>query len=353
MPKHMDSVTQAVLGGAVGHAVLGNKIGRKAAIWGVVLGTLPDLDVLLPYAGEVEAFTYHRGFSHSLIVQLLISPIIVWLLLKLHKNTHQYKKEWFWLVFLCLSTHALLDSFTVYGTQLLWPITEYPFGIANLFIIDPMYTLPLLIGLLIALLPSKNKQSGYKINIAGIILSTMYILWSLGAKFYIDNKVQTQLSAKGITSEHYVSTPAPLSTLLWRIVVVSQDHYYEIYASIFDSPNQISIYKYNDQKELLNQATQFWGVQRLQWFTKGLYAVYPQKEKIVLTDLRMGAECNYVFNFVVGEQTNIGVIEGSYEKITQRPDISEISKVWDRIWDANVSLASRTDNNACPNPRQE
>jgi inner membrane protein len=133
----MDSLTQVALGGAVGYAVLGSKVGRKAIIWGAILGTLPDLDVLLPYAGEVESFTYHRGFSHSLLVHLLASPVIVWLILKLHTTTQQYKKHWFWLVFLCLSTHAALDSFTVYGTQLMWPFTEHPFGVSNLFIIDP------------------------------------------------------------------------------------------------------------------------------------------------------------------------------------------------------------------------
>jgi inner membrane protein len=130
----MDSLTQVVLGGAVGYAVLGNKVGRKAAIYGAILGTLPDLDVFLPYGGEVEAFTYHRGFSHSLLVHLLISPLIVWLITACHQGTAVYKKHWFWLVFLCLSTHAVLDSFTVYGTQLLWPITEYPFAVSNLLL---------------------------------------------------------------------------------------------------------------------------------------------------------------------------------------------------------------------------
>ena len=145
----MDSLTQAVLGGAVGYAVLGSKVGRKAAIYGAILGTLPDLDVFLPYAGEVEAFTYHRGFSHSLLVHLLISPLIVWFITICHQGATQYKKHWFWMIFLCLSTHGILDSFTVYGTQLLWPITEYPFAVSNVFIIDPIYTLPLLIAFIL------------------------------------------------------------------------------------------------------------------------------------------------------------------------------------------------------------
>ena len=133
----MDSLTQAVLGGTVGYAVLGNKVGGKAAIYGALLGTLPDLDVFLPYGGEVEAFTYHRGFSHSILMHLLISPFIVWLITLWDQSASRCKKHWFWLIFLCLSSHAILDALTVYGTQLLWPITEYPFGVSNLFIIDP------------------------------------------------------------------------------------------------------------------------------------------------------------------------------------------------------------------------
>ena len=38
----MDSISQAALGGAVGHAVLGRKVGRKAAIWDVGAGDSPD-----------------------------------------------------------------------------------------------------------------------------------------------------------------------------------------------------------------------------------------------------------------------------------------------------------------------
>ena len=86
----MDSLTQITSGASVGYAVLGSKVGRKANVWGAILGTLPDLDVFLPYAGEVEAFTYHRGFSHSLFVYLLASPFITWFILKLHSSDQQY-----------------------------------------------------------------------------------------------------------------------------------------------------------------------------------------------------------------------------------------------------------------------
>jgi inner membrane protein len=343
----MDSLTQAVLGGAVGYAVLGNKVGRKAAIYGAILGTLPDLDVFLPYGGEVEAFTYHRGFSHSLLVHLLISPLLVWLITTYHQGVAGYKKHWFWLVFLCLSTHGILDSFTVYGTQLLWPITEYPFAVSNLFIIDPIYTLPLLIAFVVVLLPNIQPKSASKINMLALAISSLYICGSLAAKVYIDDKVAIALNDRQIKADHYLSTPAPFSTLLWRILIMSDGQYYEGYVSVFDSVSDVSLDVYDSSDDLLDNIQDAWGVQRLQWFTKGFYSVKQDEQNIVLSDLRMGVECSYVFNFLVGKQTNNGIVTGTFEKVSARPDLSQLSKIWDRIWDASVSLAPHKKNGEC------
>ena len=343
----MDSVTQVVLGGAVGYAVLGDKVGRKAALYGAVLGTLPDLDVFLPYGGEVEAFTYHRGFSHSVLVHLLISPLIVWLITRCHQATAVYKKRWFWLVFLCLSTHGVLDSLTVYGTQLLWPITEYPFGIASLFIIDPLYTLPLLIAFIAVFLPKLTPCRALRMNRAALVLSSVYIVWSLGAKFYIDQTVKTALHDRQIQAEHYLSTPAPFSTLLWRILVMSGDEYYEGYVSIFDSPSEVSLDNYDSTESLLTGIEDEWDVQRLQWFTKGFYAVKQEEKNIILSDLRMGVECYYVFNFIVGEESEAGIVKRVVEKVSVRPDLSMLGSVWDRVWDSSVSLAPMLENGLC------
>lgn len=343
----MDSLTQVVLGSSVGYAVLGNKVGRKAAIYGAILGTLPDLDVFLPYGGEVEAFTYHRGFSHSLLVHFLISPFIVWLITQCHQGTAVYKKHWFWLVFLCLSTHGILDSFTVYGTQLLWPITEYPFAVSNLFIIDPIYTLPLLLAFVVVWLPNIKSTHASKINIIALITSSLYVCWSLVAKTYIDQKVEAALNDRQIKAEHYLSTPAPLSTLLWRVLVMSDGHYYEGYVSVFDSASDVSLDAYKTSNFLLENIKDEWDVQRLQWFTKGFYSITQQKQNIVLSDLRMGAECSYVFNFIVAKHTNTGMVVSDVEKYSVRPQLSQLGGIWKRIWDPSVSLAPDKKNGVC------
>jgi inner membrane protein len=343
----MDSLTQIALGASVGYAVLGSKVGRKAIVWGAILGTLPDLDVFLPYAGEVEAFTYHRGFSHSLFVHLLASPFITWFILKLHSSDQQYTKQWFCLVFLCLSTHAILDSLTVYGTQLMWPFTEYPVAVSNIFIIDPAYTLPLLLGLGFALYPNVKATTARSMNLLGIALSSAYICWSLFAKVAIDQKVETALISRGIQINAYVSTPAPLTTMLWRVVVMSDGDYYEGYASVFDNSKDVTLNAYQTYPELLTAIQDEWGVARLQWFTRGFYSVRQNKNNVVLSDLRMGVECSYAFNFVVGEQTSTGVKLGDFEKVTKRPDLSQVGRIWDRIWDPSVSLASPLAANEC------
>jgi len=343
----MDSLTQVALGSAVGYTVLGNKVGRKAVAWGAILGTLPDLDVFLPYGGSVEAFTYHRGFSHSLFVHLLISPLIVWLILKIHTGMQAYKVRWFWLVFLCLSTHALLDSLTVYGTQLMWPLSEYPFAVSSMFIIDPLYTLPLLIGLAFTLLPKISTSKAYKINAITLSLSTAYLCLAFVFKLNIDDKVNTALQNRGITVNEYISTPAPFTTLLWRMVVMSDGKYYEGYTSVFDTPNEVTLNAYQTTPSLLNEIKNEWGVKRLQWFTKGFYSVREQQDKVILSDLRMGMECAYVFNFVVGQKDGSAISVGNFEKISQRPNLNNLPKIWDRIWHPDTVLASPFAKNNC------
>lgn len=75
----MDSITQALLGATVHASLLGRWQGRKALLYGAVLGTLPDLDVVIDYGDAVADMTYHRGFSHSLLVLSLLAVALAWL----------------------------------------------------------------------------------------------------------------------------------------------------------------------------------------------------------------------------------------------------------------------------------
>lgn len=129
----------------------------KPRCGGGIAGTLPDLDVLYDYGDAVRNVTYHRSATHSLILLTLFAPFLAALVVWLHKERPLFMR---WL--LALVTHPLLDAFTIYGTQLLYPLSEHPYGIGSMFIIDPIYTLPLLVGVIVAV--ARKQFAGLRWN---------------------------------------------------------------------------------------------------------------------------------------------------------------------------------------------
>ncbi|WP_455365177.1 metal-dependent hydrolase, partial [Kaarinaea lacus] len=191
-------MTQLALGAAVGEATLGRKVGNRAILWGAICGTLPDLDVFIPLGDAVADFTYHRSASHSVFVLALLTPLIVWLILKLHPDTQAHRRRWLLLVYLVFVTHVLLDCFTVYGTQIFWPFVTTPVGWSTIFIIDPLYTLWLVIGVIFALAATRDNHRGHMINNLGIGLSSLYLAWTVTAKFYVNDVAQQSLAKQNI-----------------------------------------------------------------------------------------------------------------------------------------------------------
>ena len=303
------------------------------------MGTLPDLDVLIPYGGPVEDFTYHRGFSHSLLVLSAAAPVIGWALHKVQGLAGL--KLWILMVWLVLITHPLLDAFTVYGTQLFWPLTEHPVSSSSMFIIDPAYTIWLLLGVVAVLSFSRTKTLGYRLNAIGLTVASSYLAWSMVAKAHVTDIAARSLEAQGITYTKILSTPAPFNTLLWRFVVMQENGYSEGYYSIFDAGKEMTFDAYESEERLLRPLRDNWHAERLKWFTHGFYKVSQNSPAIVITDLRMGVEGGYIFNFRVGEINSDGSVTPVNERVQSERDISRLPLIWKRIWDSSVSLAPK------------
>lgn len=335
----MDSVTQAALGAVVGHSLMGRKIGYIAPVIGAALGTLPDLDVLIAFGGEVEDFTYHRGFSHSLFVHLLATPILVWLILKCHADSAPYKNRWAITVLAILWTHSALDAFTVYGTQLLWPLTDHPFGISSVFIIDPFYTMPLLTSLVLAGIWGWTTHKAKKATVIVLCISSAYLSWSLAAKALLHNKVEVALQQQSINAKAVLSTPTPFNTLIWRIVILEDKHYRVSHVALWEASETIEFRSYPKGEQLLEGISEHWDTARLKWFTKGFYRASERDMHIVMTDLRMGFENNYAFNFAIGTLLPNGVIEAKRAvRIEDQIEMKRLGLLWRRLWDDSVSL---------------
>ena len=296
----MDSITQFALGAAIGEAVLGKKAGFRAALVGGVVASLPDLDVIYPYANAVSAFTWHRGVTHSLIVLALFAPLLAWTLQKTSVTNRGTAKEWRLLVFLALLTHPLLDAFTVYGTQILWPIPIPPTTWSTLFIIDPWMTAPLLLGVIGARIGHRyGKTRAERVNLIGItfIAIAVYLTCSIALKLHVGQVARQSLAECGIEYEQFISTPLPFGILNWRLVVMTPDAYLQ---GVYRLGGEMRFESFETEPELLEGLPAKADISRLQWFSKGFYSVRREGDKIIYTDLRMGIEPDYAFRFEVG-----------------------------------------------------
>jgi inner membrane protein len=334
----MDSVTQFVLGAAVGEAVLGRKAGNKAALWGGLAATLPDLDVFVPLGDVIKDFTYHRSTSHSLFVLAMLTPVMVCLINKIHPVSREHRSRWMLMIYLAFATHVLLDSFTAYGTQIFWPVSPTPVSWSTVFIIDPLYTLPLLIGVLCALVMTRERARGHLLSRFGLVLSSIYLCWTVVAKIIVDQHFVDELQAQGINYQKLFTIPTPFNSLLWRAVVIDETGYYEAYYSIFDKDGQTRFSHYASSNELLAGIEDYWPVRRLQWFSRGFYSVSLRQTDIVISDLRMGVEPNYAFQFKVGEISNPHAKPAPPQQIPAIRDFGMLRPIWQRIWNQAVKL---------------
>jgi len=328
----VDSLTQLASGAAVGEAVLGRRVGRKAMFWGAVLGTLPDLDVFIPLGSPVEDFVYHRGFSHSVFLLAALSPLAGWLISRVHRSTREHLRGWVLLAFLVFESAVLLDLLTVYGTRILWPFDNTPLAWPILFIVDPLFTLPLVGGVLAALLMTRKKPVGRRLNAIGLAMSMVYLVWAGGVREFADHRVESKLARQDVPYTALIASPAPFTTFLHRYVGLDGDRYFETYYSIFDGDAPLAVRHYPRNLALLEGLEHHPPVEQLQWFSRGFYAPSRKGGDIVVSDLRMGSEPFYVFTFAVARDDGAGVRPIPPEQQRMRVDRRQLGWVWKRIW---------------------
>ena len=326
----MDSLSQIALGAAVAVAVMGRRTAVwKAAVWGAVAGTLPDLDVLIDHGNPIHNMVLHRAETHALFWLTLFSLPLAALVAKLHGEMAIWRRWWLalWLV---LVTHPLLDTMTVYGTQLALPFSDHPYGLGSIFIIDPLYTLPLLAGAGWAL-AARGGGAGLRANQVGLLLSTAYLGWGLVAQQQVEAVARASLAAQGIRAEAVLVTPTAFNTLLWRVVVIDGAHFHEGFRSLLDDQPQMQFDRFERGTPLDEDMQRIDGVQRIAAFSKGFFKLHQDGADLLITDLRMGQEPNYTFSFAVAERHSPLVALAVPRQQGSRPDIGRgLRWLWQR-----------------------
>jgi inner membrane protein len=338
----MDSLSQIVLGAAVAAAIVPAQHRRAALLAGAALGTLPDLDslpILLFTDNPVTLMTVHRSFSHSLFVLPLAAWLVWWLCKRRGKRVAEYPLRWFWAIQLALVTHPLLDAFTVYGTQLWWPLRPAPAMWSSVFIIDPAYTVWLLLGCGVAWF-AREKPLAQRALVAGLMLSSAYLGWSLLAKSIVDREAERALAAMGLRDAPRFSVPMPFNTLLWRVVAMTPNGYVIGDRSLVADRGEMRFQGHASNVQALAEARGVPTVQRLLWFNRGFMRAQVMDGELILSDLRMGLEPDYSFSFAVAGNESGGwrEIPPRQLRTAYRAPVADgqmknaLAAMWRRIW---------------------
>ncbi len=321
----MDSITQVALGASLAGAVAGKTLGRSSLLIGAALGTLPALDVVIDYGTAVANFTQHRGFSHSLLVLLPLSFVLAYAFYR-WRPALSYQR-WFATVALVLLTHPLLDAFTTYGTQLFWPFGS-PVAISSIFIIDPLYTLPLLAGVMAFLFRGPQTRA----VMAGLVLSTLYLGWSVTAQQIISDRVQPALAEVGLKDAPRLIQPMPFTTILWRVTVLGEDRRVEIVTGFLDSDGPVTLEYFPRDPELVKAAESLAEGRRLEWFTGGFLHYERTNGKLAATDIRLGIPGAHPFTFILAMDNGDGLIPQPSARLERPAVAGDLPGVlWERM----------------------
>ena len=331
----MDSITHLFFGGAIAAAIAPKQHRRAALLAGMALNTLPDLDIL-PLAffdSPVVRMTWHRSATHSWLVLPFVAWAIWWFFRRRGGRVAQSPVRWWWAILACLMAHPLLDSFTVYGTQLFWPLPMRPIMWSSLFIIDPVFTLPWLLAFAVAWL-ARERPLAQRALVGGIVLGVGYIGWSLLAKSMVERDADRALAAMGLADAPRFSVPTPFNTLLWRVVAMTPGGFVEGERSIVADHGSMRFSGHPSNVQALGEAADLPVVRRLAWFNHGFMQARVVEGELILADLRMGQEPDYSFNFAVAREGNGGWIaldpprQPKFEWKMRRG----WGDLWNRIW---------------------
>jgi inner membrane protein len=353
----VDSITQAALGAAVGEAVLGKKLGNRALAWGLLFGTLPDLDIIAaPFLDTAGDLQFHRGASHSLLLMVLAGLLLAKPLARIWKREKVTPVRAGMFVFLVWSTHVLIDCFTVYGTSVYWPFSESRVAFNNIFIIDPLYSLPLVISLIwLAFLRTKKQQEKRaRLLKWGLGLSSGYVIFSIGMKFLVSDAFKADLDRRGTSYQRRMEAPTAFNTLLWRCVVDRGDELWVGYRSVFELPSsRIRWTIYPRQAEVLAPFEGEREIGILKSFSRGWWIARPHAEGVWIADMRFGETRTYgdrpgmvdsriMFSWSFRPDATGDRLRSPLRKIDPKDTLSRIAyRILgeDEQWEANPRLA--------------
>ncbi len=284
----MDPLTQGLLGASLPQTVSKKQHVVVAGVLGLLAGMAPDLDVLIRSSTDPLLYLeYHRQFTHSLLfipVGSLICALVLHVLIA-KKRGLSFKQSWIFCA-LGYGTHALLDSCTSYGTQLFWPLSNARFAWNTVSIIDPAFTLPILVLLVFAAL----KRNPLFARIA-FLWALTYLTLGMIQRDRAEEAGWQLAKERQHSPIKLEAKPSFANLLLWKVVYETEDHYYvdavRVGTSVKTYPGE-STEKLDISRDfpwLDPNSQQAKDIERFRWFSNGYIAQDPT-DKLRIIDVR-------------------------------------------------------------------
>ena len=332
----MDSITHIVLGACIGEVFIGKKAGKRALLLGAVANSLPDIDFVasffLPPTKDLLA---HRGFTHSILFVLLMTPLLAWLADRWRRPHNIAFSTWLWFFATELFCHLFIDSFNAYGTGLLIPFSHRRFSWHAMFVADPLFSIvPFVVA--IALLFVKRDYIRKRWAAIAIGWCALYLVFDLVNKAIVESAVQTIAKEKHIMYRRHFTTPTPLNNLLWYVVLEDDKGYHIGYRSVFDTQHTIDFAYFPRNDSLLVPVKDLDELKDLFRFSQGYYTVEKVDHSLMFNDLRFeqivgwyNPRAGFVFHYYLQKpySNNMVVQRGRFAKW----DKAALASMWQRI----------------------
>lgn len=285
----MDPLTQGVLGVTASQVVSTRKEKLLAAVLGFFSGMAPDLDVLISSSTDpLLELEYHRHFTHSLFfipIGGLICATIFYALTPRLKTKLSFKKMYVFCV-AGYASHAVLDACTTYGTQLFWPFSNARIAWNTVSVIDPLYTVPLIILLLFAVF-----KRSHKFAIAAFIYAFFYIGLGFIQNHRAENLAYQLAETRGHQPINLGVKPSMANLITWKSVYEFEGRYYVDAVRVLkshriiegSSTEKLVIEKHFPWLDLNSQQAK--DIERFSWFSNHHLGIDPDNENRII-DIR-------------------------------------------------------------------
>ncbi|MEM8606958.1 MAG: metal-dependent hydrolase [Myxococcota bacterium] len=313
----MDPVTQGALGAAAPRALAPREHAGIAVLLGMLAGMAPDLDVFIRSSTDPLLFLeYHRQFTHSLLFVPIGGAVCAAILhpLLAKRRGLSFRRT----LFYCTAgyaTHALLDACTSYGTLLLWPLSSERFAWSTVSVIDPLFTLPLI--LLVGL--SLGGRSAWWARL-GLLWAVTYLVGGLVQRDRAEAFGRELAAERGHTPQRLEAKPSFGNILLWKVVYETETDFYVdgvrtgTQVSLFPGGSAPKLVVARDFPWLDPDSQQAVDIERFRWFSSDYLAVDPGDPSRI-TDIRYSLLPNEIrglwsieLNPDAGEHDHVGYV---------------------------------------------